>query len=56
MKLNFKPKLAVIFLQYDTDKYRGAFERLRKYLSRLDMKRVTYLLVNNKDKDTDREI
>jgi hypothetical protein len=49
MKLNLKPRLAVIFLQYDTQKYPGAFEHLKSYLSKFDPKRVFFVLVNNRD-------
>lgn len=49
MDFNFKPRLVVIFLQYDTRKYAGAFDHLKDYLGRLDQRRVTYILVNNKD-------
>jgi len=47
--LNLRPRLVVIFLQYDTEKYADAFEHLRSHLSRVDPERVAYILVNNKD-------
>ncbi len=49
MKLNLKPRLVVIFLQYDTKKYPGAFDLLKEYLSKLNQERLTYILINNKD-------
>ncbi len=45
----FNPRLAVIYVEYNPDKYTGAFERVRKYLGSLKQGRVAYVVVNNKD-------
>jgi len=49
VRLNFKQRLVAIFLQYDKEKYRDAYQRFRSYLSKLDQNRVTYILIDNKD-------
>lgn len=49
MKFNLKPRLAVIFLQYDSEKYPRAFEQLKMCLKKLIPKQVIVVLVNNRD-------
>ncbi|MFZ1082200.1 MAG: hypothetical protein WAO19_09775 [Candidatus Kryptoniota bacterium] len=44
-----KPYLAVIYVEYDREKYSGAFERLKSYLCKLDQNRISYIRVNNMD-------
>lgn len=45
----FNPRLAVIYVEYNPEKYAGAFERVRSYLDMLSQERVVYVVVNNKD-------
>lgn len=45
----FKPRLAVIYVEYNPEKYAGVFETLKGYLRKVDRRRITYVVVNNKD-------
>lgn len=47
--MSFNPLLAVIYVEYNPEKYIGSFERLRTYLAGLKKKRVVYVVVNNRD-------
>lgn len=52
VKLFHRPRLAVIYVEYNKEKYPGAFERLRSYLSKPEQRDTVYVLVDNKDEGT----
>lgn len=45
----FRPRLAVVYVEYNRDKYAGVFQKLKGYLRNLDRRRTTYVVVNNKE-------
>ena len=45
----FKPRLAVIYVEYSPDKYKGAFAKVKSYLGDSLRGRTVYVIVNNRD-------
>ncbi|HEY9166334.1 MAG TPA: hypothetical protein VIS48_09255 [Candidatus Kryptonia bacterium] len=49
MRLNFNPKVALIFVKYYDEKYPHAFERLKSYLINGKKRNITCLIVDNRN-------
>ncbi len=49
----FKPRLAVVFVEYNPDRYAGAFDRLKSYIGSSSRGRVVFVVVNNRDEGAD---
>lgn len=50
------PKLAILYLQYDTEKYPGSFEKLKSYVDNIPFCNKEYYIIDNKVDKKNKEI